>query len=485
MTVLAVIRDWKSRWPARFELVLAIVLGVLIEAALVLFQPPVLSIVRRVADDTADKMIRLAEGTTDALPGSPAFVLVDIDDASWTAMGAPNIVPRAKVLDLLRHAAASRPMMTILDIDLSFQGDPDEEKALAAYLAAYPTTAPPLLLVRPLIGAGRADGPALPRPRATGYEAATDGKANIAFASPLFLRDPDGKIRRWRLYVEACADGLPVIVQSTHLAAAAIARDRLGEPSIRLPSTSAGSPIADLKKSLGPLVPRNCTSRPDTIETVLSSQPGLPDITVSGDDVTKRVIYRVAWRDGAVGLGPVVESSLTGKTQLVAIRPAQAVLALPPGAPIPGIENRIVVIGGSFADSGDWHDTPLGKMPGALVLINAAEALTINGTPREPALGERIGISLVFILIISLITSIFRPSVAAWASAGMVLGLMLVTLGRFKSGVMLDLAVPAVGAFLHDFGASLVATWTQFRAQGLGWFLRRYDHAVPKKGEGP
>src|ERR1700712_2149117 len=113
--VFATLRAWKGRHPVWFELILAIALGILIEAALVGFNPPTFSLVRRVADDTADKMIRLAEATTSAILGSPAFVLVDIDDESWQAMGSPNVVPRKSLAALLAHAAASKPLAIVLD----------------------------------------------------------------------------------------------------------------------------------------------------------------------------------------------------------------------------------------------------------------------------------------------------------------------------------------------------------------------------------
>ena len=62
------------------------------------------------------------------------------------------------------------------------------------------------------------------------------------------------------------------------------------------------------------------------------------------------MIYRVAWKPGEVGLGPVVDMPAGGggETQLVAVRPARLAVAGDPNAALPDLEGKIVVIGGSF-----------------------------------------------------------------------------------------------------------------------------------------
>ena len=72
--------SWRSSRPILFEFIFSIAVGVLIEIVIISFQPP-LSIVRHVGDDTADRLIRLLELTTNRIPTSPAFVFIDIDNA--------------------------------------------------------------------------------------------------------------------------------------------------------------------------------------------------------------------------------------------------------------------------------------------------------------------------------------------------------------------------------------------------------------------
>jgi CHASE2 domain-containing sensor protein len=451
--VLVSWRTLKGRHPILFELTLSITFGVLIEFFLS-FMPP-LSIVRHVGDNIADWMIQVHEGITNNIPTSPAFVFIDIDDATFKAWGSPLVMPRANIAILLERVARSEPLAIILDVDLAYS-DRTDGKTLKHFLGNYEHGWPPLLLVRDLI-----DDPegGLPQPRKTDYDDAIVSKDNIAFASPLFERDSDGKVRRWRLFAEACDGGAPIVVPSMHLAAAMIARQSI----YAAPPGDKDTPLKRMTKDLAGLTPANCTDVNGVRVGALSSSPFAPPIRIENDDVSQRVIYRIAWKPHAIGLGPVVDRPGGGEAQLVTVRPAR--LAVPadinaalPRSPLPGLEGRIVVVGGSFESGGDRYDTPLGVMPGSLMIINAVEALAQNGTPREFPPLMRIVISLFVIVVASLLTSFLRPIVAATALIFVLLLLMFAFLKSFQAGEVLDLAVPAVGAFLHYLGESAVTT---------------------------
>ena len=160
--------EWcKARSPNAFELALSVVFGILIEIVILGFQPPLL-MVRRVGDDTADQMIPLLERTTNSIPRSPAFVFIDIDDATWKTWGSPLVTPRAHIATLLERVARSKPLAVVLDVDLAYS-DATDGKALKDFLEDYKSSWPPLLLVRSL-----ADDPegGLPQLRTTQYDEA-------------------------------------------------------------------------------------------------------------------------------------------------------------------------------------------------------------------------------------------------------------------------------------------------------------------------
>ena len=469
--------EWcKAHYPNSFELALSVVFGILIEIVILRFQPPLL-MVRRVGDDTADQMIRLLERTTYSIPKSPAFVFIDIDDATWKAWGSHLVTPRAYLATLLERVARSRPLAVALDVDLAYS-DGTDGKALKTFLEDYKSDWPPLLLVRSL--ADDPDG-GLPQPRITEYDDAigsrtvngglVPAKDNVIFTSPLFERDSDGKVRRWKLFAEACNGSAPIVAPSMHLAAAMISRQAI----YGAPPGDIDLPLKRMTRSLAAFTPANCERANGGREGTLDSLPLDRPIRIEGDDVSKRVIYRVAWKPGEVGLGPIVElpdAAGGGETQLVAVRPARLVASGDPKAPLPGLEGRIVVIGGSFESGGDRYNTPLGVMPGSLMIINAIEALTQNGTPREFPIPFRVVISLLVILVASLLTLVLRPIVAAAAFSIFLLMLMFAFLNSFQAGAVLDLAVPAVGAFVHDLWKSTVTMARDIRRLRWRWLLK-------------
>ena len=192
-----------------------------------------------------------------------------------------------------------------------------------------------------------------------------------------------------------------------HLAAAMIARQAI----YGAPPGDEDPPLERMTRSLAAFTPANCERANSGREGTLDSLPLDRPIRIEGDDVSKRVIYRVAWKPGAVGLGPVVDAPAAaggGETQLVEVRPARLAASGRPRRGAARLEGRIVVIGGSFKGSGDRYNTPLGVMPGSLMIINAIEALTENGTPREFSTPLRVAISLLVIVVASL--SDFDPA---------------------------------------------------------------------------
>jgi CHASE2 domain-containing sensor protein len=466
----------KARYPNGFELAISVVLGILIEIVILRFQPPLL-MVRRVGDDTADQMIRLLERTTTSIPRSPAYVFIDIDDATWKAWGSHLVTPRANIATLLERVARSKPLAVVLDVDLAYS-DATDGKALKDFLQDYKPSWPPLLLVRSL--ANNPDG-GLPQVRITQYDEAIGqrtvngallpAKDNVMFTSPLFERDGDGKVRRWKLFAEACNGAAPIVVPSMHLAGAMIARQAI----YGAPPADEDPPLKRMTRSLDAFTPANCEPVNGEREGTLDSLPPDRPIRIESDDVSKRVIYRIGWQAGAVGLGPIVDlpdAAGGGETQLVAVRPARLAVPGDPNAALPGLEGRIVVIGGSFASSGDRYNTPLGVMPGSMMIINAIEALTQNGTPREFPTSLRTLISLFVIVVASLLTLFLRPIVAAAAFSLFLLGLMFLFLNWFQAGAVLDLAVPAVGAFLHDLWDSTVSMARDIRRLSWRWLLK-------------
>jgi hypothetical protein len=154
------------------------------------------------------------------------------------------------------------------------------------------------------------------------------------------------------------------------------------------------------------------------------------------------------------------------------VRNADTVSRIQPGEGIPGIAGSIAVIGGSFEDSGDWYKSPLGQMPGAIILINSIDALAQHGTLKEPSAAQQFAFSLAFIILVSTLVGLFRARVAASLSLIAIAALSLITVPMFRSGVMFNVAIPSLGILVTDFVLSIWDEIEVIKQTGWRWIWR-------------
>lgn len=459
------VRTLLGKHPIANRVLVAALVGLALELVLRLAPLPPLKAVREAADDMADSLMRTA--TWFGSDPSPRFAFVDIDDATWFAWGAPLVTPRDKIATLIDRTARAGPAMIIVDVDLAWRdgagdavgGLSASEDALARTLAAWPDDAPPLLLVRSL---RPAPAPALPALRPTVFDAAA-AKPNVHWALPSFERDLDGKLRRWLLMTPYCAGGKPRVLPSLQLAAAWIWWTRPGT-------------FDALDKALGTAVPQGCDGKSNAALVSLSA-PGGPSVVIDGAETTSRVIYAIPWEAGRAGLG---SRGADGGFK-IAVRSAHTVERIPEGSSVPGVAGAIAIIGGSFAESGDLHETPIGVMPGAIVLVNAIDALVHHGTPKAPPWPVSLALSLIIIMLTALAVAILKAPVAAMVSGAGVVMLTLVTLPMLRSGYVFSLAVPAVGILLIDTVRSFGDSAAEIGKQGWSWVLKSPPGKEPQE----
>jgi CHASE2 domain-containing sensor protein len=121
---------------------------------------------------------------------------------------------------------------------------------------------------------------------------------------------------------------------------------------------------------------------------------------------------------------------------------------------------RIVVIGGSYLDNPDLHRTPLGLMPGTLILINAIQALVQNDSLRETPAALRIGIEGALILVLSAL-SVYLPAAAALIVSILFVIASALTFGFvfLNMGYWIDPVLPLLGIFMHNLFEFSVHRW--------------------------
>ena len=240
-------------------------------------------------------------------------------------------------------------------------------------------------------------------------------------------------VRRWRLWEPLCdpSDVLP----STELLAAAL---------------YYGGEAATLRSALAPFRP-TCLSAAAPKRPAERADPAAESDVVLGadrslhltkDNAERRFFYRVGWnapQDRALMSAFVPAASITDAAE--AFDPALAA-------------NRIVVIGGSYRDNPDFKLTPLGMMPGTLVLINAIEAMLNQDSVRTPPLWLRAGTEISLILAVSAIF-LYLPALTAMLVSSLIVVLSALTLGYvfLNLGWWIDPVLPLLGIQIHNLVA--------------------------------
>ncbi|HDN26266.1 MAG TPA: CHASE2 domain-containing protein, partial [Thioploca sp.] len=94
---------------------------------------------------------------------------------------------------------------------------------------------------------------------------------------------------------------------------------------------------------------------------------------------------------------------------ILTILAAQAYAKSPPATNLEALTDSIVVIGGSYRDGRDIYLTPLGNMPGSLIIINAIHSLLQYNIIDPLPIGAKIMLIAILIFFMSLAFARFTP----------------------------------------------------------------------------
>jgi CHASE2 domain-containing sensor protein len=382
---------------------------------------------------------------------------IDIDDDSYLRWYAPAVTPRDRLCRLIDFAVRGGARTVVVDVDLTNPTPPGRyptlepcspgsgrapthgtaDGILVEYLRNYARMCAgaahcaTIVLVRSLrssYDAEYGDGAPANTVRPSFLDAAVRSGSNVLWSSPNFELDDDFIVRRWRLWEPLCDPR--AVLPSTELVAAA---------------AFAGSDLRRVRDVLDGLRPK-CQPRGEPAAASVRGAP--PNVTVEigypaqvgTDEVERRFFYRVGW-DAArerPAMAFVPALSITDAAGGQAFSTAVAA-------------GRIVVIGGSYRDNPDLHRTPLGIMPGTLVLINAIHALVGNDHVRETPLVLRIAVEGLSILLVSGLFLYLAPLRAMLISSVLVLGAAFTVGYAFlNGGYWLDPVLPLIGIQVHE-----------------------------------
>lgn len=442
-----------------------------------------------------------------------AFTFLNIDEATYQEKwGSPFLTPRDKLLTLIKFAASHESRIIIVDVDLTRTTATDNsnasanDQALADYLTSYPPkdspdkvsySWPPIILIRrfnPVLASdddqnaatcrvahasyfegktlpANFEGDLPPQKSAADGSAVPDKSSFVFWASAEFVQEEDTMVRYWRLWEQGCAGGHVTLVPSVELLASALAAG----PAIGPGNPSPG--VQQLNCWLAGVVSEQCRECSFTAQeqerTIAQFCPqGQQDRVKFGDlnlnlkshaeskDISQRIIYGIPWKlPRPTDDWPSVQ--LPGHVVAPILRIVSAGTISDPDVPSPvppelarqwqdqWFRQRIVVIGGSYADSGDLHGTPLGTLPGAMILINAIHSAYLYGTVHSSMTLEY-SLLLVMLLVVSWCFSRWHPLLAMIAATfiGIVI-LLPVCLFLLKTGAWFDFVIPIVAIAIH------------------------------------
>ena len=307
-------------------------------------------------------------------PGVPPFVYVDIDQQTNVALGRPVITPRNKLARAMAQIAAARPALVMLDVDVTWPGPREPAAELRAVLERLGRGDVPILLFRVPLSP---DQPGLPPHFRPGpLDAIVAASSSLMWVSAAALDSGDRVARRAPLWFVGCRGNEPMVLPGAGVAAWAILRQGI---------EAARRQLEDgLSKAA-----RTCATGGTAVGGRDAATAALT-LNIKGKSWRLRnaapdngFTYSMGWKLPDGRRRPEVTAPGTPRLPTLTILPAGPFMQAK-GRPVdPSLfKGAAVIIGSSAPDHRDIHLTPLGDMPGALIITNQIRSLIEHGPGR-------------------------------------------------------------------------------------------------------
>jgi CHASE2 domain-containing sensor protein len=450
-------RWWSRLSPDRRRFLVNLIIGFVIMLFLNIFH---YAPFRREGEDLAmDWVMQMRMGRVSSEPTIP-FGWIDIDEKTYLDWREPLSVPRKKLAKIIQFALQCHPKIVVVDVDLAQRShdrkfDQPVEDVLAEH--AYKCRGKPVL---------SEDCPAVvllaslrlpekeesyPEQRNSHLDELVADSEHLFWASPLFDQDWDQTIRRWRIWekIQYKDDSQLFALPSIQLLAATLLRD--GEDSME-----------KLQQCLDSMASENNEISADQSVACkmweASSQLANKKLRLSQSRIARRILYTIPWQRNTpghyIGSIPTVRTYEGQENLLLSRVSALYVKDSKKQFDSSDFKGRVVFIGGSFRDSRDIHVTPLGEMPGVLILINSLYSLLQCGEAKELYLPLKI---LIEILLIALLTICFSVWDSLWGQIASSLTICAILIPfsvlLFGYGFWLDFALPLAAIQIHQVAA--------------------------------
>lgn len=334
--------------------------------------------------------------------GALPVTLLDVDDRTRDQWQARTRIPHAALASLIAIAAERGASAIILDVDLAGEM-PDEpaDPGLLALLSRYPADGPALMLARRIVFSPDEASRMTPRTSVeTAYDDSVRGKANIHWITTLNDVDNDRSIRRIRLWQSLCSGEGAAVYPSAPLVTAA-----LFFPPARGAFSLQQFLLAQAEAECGG------TPAPSLPWPGASAQAAAIPYVIP-DRASARALFRITRNGESMVVLRRIPAAQIARVDGSGARPAGEIDSEP-------FRNRIVLIGASDAASGDLYTTPLGTMPGVLIIANGVvQAERIMNSVAMP------GWARGSLIIAAFLACVFLARRLQGAVAGLAIGAM-------------------------------------------------------------
>jgi CHASE2 domain-containing sensor protein len=433
---------------------LNIAIGIVIELILIaLHSTPVGDFARNWAFDAA---MTAYEGFD--VRGGPSLPVgfIDIDEETWRNSGETPRAPRSLLSDLIKYSFSHDARYVVLDVIVEGEDGTDREDAdfadeISKLAPSLEAAHQHLLLVRTLREPLYGSQTLAPEIRQSPLdEALRDHARSLHAVVPYFIASADGILRAWWLWKAGCrADpatggGHWEVLPSAQLLVATLAQqERPGQMPFPWSAQAHRDPcVVDLRAYAAGAAAAPKTAVDEHVREWLLSRPDVAGASAANldggaaEDIASRIFFKFRYQP----LG-------SGKVWTIPARKIPKDTA----ADMRGFAGGLVVIGQSFEAARDQHMTPLGTMPGAMVLVNAVESMLDFQLLRPPAPWFNITFMAASIVLVGFIYAYIESTVRTLLTFAPLVLLLIGTnyLLLRLGGTWIDFATPLVAIWAH------------------------------------
>jgi AcrR family transcriptional regulator len=453
------LEHWKRHW------IFNVFVGLAIE--LVLYFGSGARLVVAAQNWAMDATMQVSSALEPRVAAQPRVTLIDVDEETWRDRlwggGEPYRAPRPQLETLIGYALSHGARDVVVDIIIETPREDPEDQAFAADMArlAKQTLLPTgrhVLFVRTLREPLLAPQLLAPVLRASPLDAVIAGSGgSLLSVTPDFDASRDGLVRRWRLSRNGCqpspasaadqpsAFGIWRVLPSIQLAVVALHDSRATRPPWD-PATSFGLCRAG-------------------VGAIGASAPTVPEDKVDGAvrqwlDRHIEITRRATTDSGSEGFDPrsriFYDDGFPPSGARVAVVQALKVLRLAAGAPptpdlqLPAALGATTIIGQSAVEARDIHPTPLGAMPGSMVIANALLSLADRGVIEPLPMPFRLLVVALSILVVGFAFARFDSNLGVLlVGAPFLAALITATWICLQAGYWFDFSLPLIGIYAH------------------------------------